>query len=56
MENTELNTLSEINDALVEHLNYLLEKKDLDALSKLIPIVDKLTMVLIKIHETGSSQ
>ena len=56
MENTELDTLSEINDALVEHLKYLLEKKDLDALSKLIPVVDRLTMVLIKIHEKGTSQ
>jgi len=53
MENTTLDTLSEINDALVQHLRYLLEKKDLDSLSKLIPIVVKLTTVLIKIHENG---
>ena len=51
MEKSALDILSEINDALVDHLKYLLEQKDLDALSKLIPIVDKLTTVLIKIHE-----
>jgi hypothetical protein len=53
MDKTALDTLSEINDALVEHLKYLLEKKDLDALSNLIPVVDKLTTVLIQIHENG---
>ncbi len=35
MENTALDTLSEINDALVEHLKYLLEKKDPDAFHNL---------------------
>ena len=53
MDNTTLDTLSEINDALVDHLKYLLQQKDLNALSKLIPIVDRLTAVLIKIHENG---
>ena len=56
MDDSDLNTLAEINDALVEHLKYLLEKKDLEALSKLIPIVDRLTVALIKMHEKKTSQ
>ena len=53
MDNTTLDTLSEINDPLVDRLKYLLQQKDLNALLKLIPIVDRLTTVLIKIHENG---
>ncbi len=34
MDSTALDTLSEINNALVEYLRYLLEKNDLDAWSK----------------------
>ena len=43
--------LSQINDDLVLHLQWLLEKKDLDAVSKLIPIVDRLTHLLIEIGQ-----
>jgi hypothetical protein len=53
MDDNTLSKISEINDALVEHLRWLLEKRDLDALARLIPIVDKLTTVLIKTHEAG---
>src|SRR4030095_15134764 len=53
MDDTTLGKLSEVNDALVEHLKWLLEKKDLDALSRVIPIVDNLTRVLIEIGQTS---
>jgi hypothetical protein len=43
MEDTTLGKLSAVNEALVEHLKWLLEKKDLDALSRVIPIVDNLS-------------
>jgi hypothetical protein len=33
-------------------LKWLLERKDLDALSRVIPIVDRLTKILIDIGET----
>jgi hypothetical protein len=39
MDKPTLDRLSQIKDDLVEHLKWLLEKKDLDALAKLIPIV-----------------
>ena len=42
---------SQINDDLVLHLQWLLDKKDLDAVSKLIPIVDRLTHLLIEIGQ-----
>ena len=53
MDDTTLGKLSGVNDALVEHLKWLLEKKDLDALSRVIPIVDDLTRVLIEIRQTS---
>jgi hypothetical protein len=53
MDDTTVGKLSEVNDALVEHLKWLLEKKDLDALSRVIPIVDNLTRVLIEIGQTS---
>lgn len=53
MNDTTFGKLSEINEALVEHLQRLLVKKDLDALSTLVPIVDKLTSILIEIRETS---
>ena len=49
MDKSTFERLSQINDDLVEHLKFLLEKKDLDALAKLIPIVDRLTHLLIEI-------
>jgi hypothetical protein len=49
MDKPTLDRPSQINDDLVEHLKWLLEKKDLDALAKLIPIVDRLTHLLIEI-------
>jgi hypothetical protein len=52
MDDTTLGKLSGVNDAQVEHLKWLLEKKDLDALSRVIPIVDNLTRVLIEIGQT----
>ena len=51
MDKPTLDRLSRINDDLVEHLRFLLEKKDLDALAKLIPIVDRLTRLLIEIGQ-----
>jgi hypothetical protein len=51
MDKPTLDSLSQINDDLVEHLKWLLEKKDLDALAKLIPIVDGLTHLLIEIGQ-----
>ena len=53
MDETTLGKLSEVNNALVEHVKWLLEKKDLDALSRVIPIVDNLTRVLIEIDQTS---
>jgi hypothetical protein len=53
MDETTLGKLSEVNNALVEHVKWLLEKKDLDALSRVIPIVDSLTRVLIEIDQTS---
>ena len=53
MDGTTLGKLSGVNDALVEHLKWLLEKKDLDALSRVIPIVDNLTRVLIEIGQSS---
>lgn len=50
MDENTLGKLAEVNDYLVEHLRWLLEKRDLDALARLIPVVDKLTTALIKIH------
>ena len=47
--------LSEVNDALVEYLRWLLEKRDLEALTRLIPIVDKLTTALIQESRDRSS-
>jgi hypothetical protein len=49
MDKPTLDRLSQINNELVEHLKWLLEKRDLDALAKLIPIVDRLTDLLIEI-------
>ena len=43
MDKPTLDRLSQINDDLVLHLQWLMEKKDLDSLAKLIPIVDRLT-------------
>jgi len=51
MDTPTLDRLSQINDDLVEHLKWLLEKKDLDALSRFIPIVDGLTRLLIEIKQ-----
>jgi hypothetical protein len=45
--------LSGINHSLVEHLKWLLEKKDLDALSRLIPVVYRFTYLLIEIRKRG---
>jgi hypothetical protein len=39
MNETTLGALSAINDELVVHVKWLLERKDLDALSRIIPIV-----------------
>ena len=51
MNETTLGTLSAITGELVEHLKWLLERKDLDALSRVIPIVDRFTKLLIEIGE-----
>jgi hypothetical protein len=51
MDKSTFERLSQINDDLVLHLQWLLEKKDLDAVSKLIPIVDRLTHLLIEIGQ-----
>ena len=55
MDDTTYNKLSEINVALIDHVRWLLEKKDLSALSRLIPIVDRLTTILVEIHQPGTS-
>jgi hypothetical protein len=43
MDKPTLDRLSQINDDLVLHLQWLMEKKALDSLAKRIPIVDRLT-------------
>ena len=53
MDDTTLGKLSDINVALIDHVRWLLEKQDLGALSKLIPIVDRLTTILVEIHQPG---
>jgi len=53
MDDTILGKLSEVYDALVEHLKWLLEQKNLDAVSRVIPIVENLTRVLIEIRQTS---
>jgi hypothetical protein len=53
MNETTLAALSGINYELLQHLKWLLERKDLDALSRVIPIVDRFTKLLIDIGETG---
>jgi hypothetical protein len=52
MDDVILDKLAEVNAALVEHLKWLLDRKDLDALSRIIPVVDNLTRVLIEIGRT----
>ena len=54
MDDTTYGKLSEVNGALIEHVHWLLEKKDLDALSRLIPIADKLTAILVEIQQPGT--
>jgi hypothetical protein len=51
MNETTFAGLSSVNADLVEHLKWLLERKDLDALSRVIPIVDRFTKLLIDIGE-----
>ena len=55
MDKSTIDWFGKVNDKLIEHLKWLLEKKDLDGLSRLIPIVDKLTTALIKIHDATES-
>ena len=55
MDDTTFGKLSDINVALIDHVRWLLEKKDLSALSRLIPIVDRLTTILVEIHQPGTS-
>ena len=55
MDDTTFRKLSGINDALIEHLRWLVDKKDLAALSALVPIVDKLTTVLLEIRRPETS-
>jgi len=55
MDDTTFGKLSDINVALIDHVRWLLEKKDLSALSKLIPIVDRLTTMLVEIHQPDTS-
>ena len=55
MDDTTFGKLSDINVALIDHVRWLLEKKDLSALSKLIPIVDRLTAILVEIHQPDTS-
>jgi hypothetical protein len=50
-----LDTLSEINDALVEHFKYLLEKKTWTRYRTLSLSSTSSTTVLIKIHEKSMS-
>ncbi|HEY3038012.1 MAG TPA: hypothetical protein VGJ66_04700 [Pyrinomonadaceae bacterium] len=55
MENA-VDELSGINADLVEHLKWLLERKDLDALAKLIPVVDRVTHLLIELGPKKSGE
>ncbi|HZA53966.1 MAG TPA: hypothetical protein VE616_06935 [Candidatus Udaeobacter sp.] len=52
MNDTRLEALRSINAELVAHVKWLLERRDLDGLSRIIPIVDKLTQLLIEIEKT----
>jgi hypothetical protein len=52
MNDTRLEALRRINAELVAHVKWLLERRDLDGLSRIIPIVDKLTQLLIEIEKT----
>ena len=55
MDKSTIDSFGNVSDRLIEHLKWLLEKKDIDTLSRLIPIVDKLTTALIKMHEATES-
>ena len=48
MDKSTFDKLSEIDDDLILHLQWLIERTDPDALAKLIPIVDRLTQLLIE--------
>lgn len=52
MNDATLEALRDINGELVAHIKWLLDRRDLDALSRLIPIVDKLTQLLIESEKT----
>jgi hypothetical protein len=54
MDESTVGRLSHINEQLVEHLKWLLEKKDLEALSRLIPVVDRFTHLLVEIDDKPS--
>ena len=56
MDKPTLDRLSQINDDLVLHLQWLMEKKDLDSLAKLIPIVDRLTHGVAQLSGIVSSR
>ena len=45
------NELSHANDELIQHLQWLIERKDLEAINKLSPIVRRTTDLLLAILE-----
>jgi hypothetical protein len=53
IDDDKLNELLRINDELIELCKWLNEKRDLEISSRLIPLVDELTHILI---ETGENK
>lgn len=48
MNNSTFDKVSAINTELIVYAKWMLEKQDLDAASRLIPIVDRFTVALIE--------
>ncbi len=46
-----INDLTQVNDALTKYLQWLMEKKDLEAANKLSPIVNRMTDLMCAILE-----
>jgi len=46
-----INDLAQVGDALTKYLNWLIKKKDLEAIDKLSPIVKRMNVLLVGILE-----
>ena len=51
MDDKTFDKLSAINTELIAYLKWVLERQDLDAASRVIPIVDRFTVALVQARE-----